>query len=154
MTGQKFVMVMMVLFVGFGIGYVIFNGNKQNSSISAPQAASGTPQAPIAAINHPPGPSVDEPKPGELAAAPGPSAGQRIRDYQDRCKTQVTPAADRGISAQEMWRRNKGKITPYQMQLERALYEEAMNRCMEGALYDDPEAAQVLARSRAAVGDR
>ena len=53
-----------------------------------------------------------------------------------------------------MWRRNKGKITPYQMQLERALYEEAMNRCMEGALYDDPEAAQVLARSRAAVGDR
>ena len=48
MTGQEFVMVMMALFVGFGIGYVIFNGSKQNSSISVPQAASGTPQAPIA----------------------------------------------------------------------------------------------------------
>ena len=94
------------------------------------------------------------PKLAELAAAPGPSAGQRIRDYQDCCRTQVTPTADLGISAQEMARRNLGKITPYQMNLERALYEEAMKRCMERALYDDPEAAQVLARSRAAVGDR
>jgi hypothetical protein len=90
----------------------------------------------------------------QASAAPQPFAGQRIRAYQDRCATQVTGGVNLRISAQEMARRNLGRITPYQMDRETASYEQAIKRCMEGALYDDPEAAQVLARSRAAVGDR
>jgi hypothetical protein len=57
MTGQKFVMIIIALFVGFGIGYVILNGSKQNSSISAPQTKQ----------------------------APGPSAGERLAAIHQAC---------------------------------------------------------------------
>jgi TPR repeat protein len=45
MTGQKFVMVMMALFVGFAIGYVIFNGSAAPSAAPAPAPNQNAPAA-------------------------------------------------------------------------------------------------------------
>jgi hypothetical protein len=129
MTGQKFGMVTIALFVGFGIGYVIFNGNKQNLSISAPQTKQ----------------------------APGPSAGERLAAIHQACLARDGVHNPSAVSAEEMLRRT-ANYTQYQMDQLLASYaqldpvlEENMRQCIEVALYRDPEAAAVYAHVHRAV---